>query len=431
MSPNAEIVDLLAQLEEAKFLRLFRYLAIENASEHNLPREPIPLSLPNSELHVQLAGHIGSIDTRTATWCFQIAHLVTGLWGIYDSESFVNARLQSAFQDLRDSGDAEGLLRGDSVIPLHLRGGFKPEQIDYYLFTNFFEDVSNSTLERFSDQASKIFEAVLPAIPCPHFGIGTPQTFAANMLPEVRNYLADLINLPSSFYLLAREGRISVVPVTEHGRYLVEGVSPGRSEPGVWLAAPTTSLREEENPQLVAFENLLNDPNNREGDFQEFLGLNPNLLFSLDERYCDIRPHVCLFDSSGERLIPDFMVRLEGTSAWDVIELKLPQHSLYSSRKGAQSVSAPAARAISQLLQYRDFFASADNRKAINARFGLGPYEPGLILVIGRGRESYSSEWRSTRLGFPKVKIMSYDYLFARAQECAKRYIDPKCSKGH
>jgi len=52
-------------------------------------------------------------------------------------------------------------------------------------------------------------------------------------------------------------------------------------------------------------------------------------------------------------------------------------------------------------------------------RFGTAPYEPCLVLVIGRGRPDHRYEWKSARSGFPKVEIVSYDYLFERAQECA------------
>ena len=58
------------------------------------------------------------------------------------------------------------------------------------------------------------------------------------------------------------------------------------------------------------------------------------------------------------------------------------------------------------------------NRMRVAERFGAAPYEPCLVLVIGRGRSTQKYEWQSVRLGFPKVEIVSYDYLFERARQC-------------
>jgi hypothetical protein len=146
---------------------------------------------------------------------------------------------------------------------------------------------------------------------------------------------------------------------------------------------------------------------------------NPHFWFGLDEGYCEIRPHICLYDATQHRLVPDFMARVEDSSIWDVIELKRPQHPLTVNNRGTERPSASASRAIAELLQYRDFFGSRENRKRVVNRFGTAPYEPSLVLVIGRGRPRERYEWRSARVGLPRVQVVSYDYLFERAQECS------------
>jgi len=179
---------------------------------------------------------------------------------------------------------------------------------------------------------------------------------------------------------------------------------------------------------LSDFQALIDDKKTKEKDLQNFFVTNPEFLLLLNEKYCDLRPHVCLFDAKRERLVPDFMVRLQGSNVWDVIELKRPQHVLTTHTSGIEKVSASAARAVAELIQYRDFFGSRENRNRAKDRFGTAPYEPCLVLVIGRGRPDYRSEWRSRRAGLPKIQIVSYDYLFERARRCSAALSQPRSS---
>jgi hypothetical protein len=99
------------------------------------------------------------------------------------------------------------------------------------------------------------------------------------------------------------------------------------------------------------------------------------------------------------------MLRVEDSDIWDIIELKRPQHSLTVRNQGTEKVSAAAARAIAELLQYRDFFSIRNDRRRIMHRFGTAPYEPCLVLVIGRGRSTERYEWRTAFAGFPVFKL--------------------------
>jgi hypothetical protein len=80
------------------------------------------------------------------------------------------------------------------------------------------------------------------------------------------------------------------------------------------------------------------------------------------------------------RHVPDFMARIEDSFIWDVIELKRPQHHLSRAVESDQP-SAIAARGIAELVRYRDFFASRNNRARVSDVFGTAPYEPALVLV--------------------------------------------------
>jgi hypothetical protein len=241
---------------------------------------------------------------------------------------------------------------------------------------------------------------------------------------ETRQFIVDLLNTPSSYYFLAREGEISVIPTTEHGAFLASNENTSIERPRTGLSTVLTSALSPENcanaTALPEFKALIDSERTKEADLQCFLKTYPQFLFALDERYCEIRPHVCLFDPRGERLIPDFMLRVEDSDIWDIIELKRPQHSLTVRNHGIEKASAAAARAIAELLQYRDFFSIRNNRNRIMHRFGTAPYEPCLVLVIGRGRSTERYEWRTALAGFPRVQIVSYDYLFERAQDCSR-----------
>jgi hypothetical protein len=232
--------------------------------------------------------------------------------------------------------------------------------------------------------------------------------------------MVDLINTPSSYYLIAREGQISVVPVTEHGRYATGGSTQTGSQTRHEFATVTSTLRSPNlcSGKLSQFEDLLNSRQTKEKDIQQFLKSTPEILFSLDNRYCELRPHICLYDSTGNRLIPDFMVRLEAGRSWDLIELKMPHDVISVESQGTDRPSAQAARGIAELLRYRDVLSTRDSKKFLAKRMGTAPYEPCLVMVIGRGNPSQKHTWHGKIAGLPSVDIVSYDYLFQRAMSC-------------
>jgi hypothetical protein len=412
---SAYAQGLISQLEEQKFLRLFRHLIDD---EESLPTRA--LDLPNTELHLKLWP--GSRYRNHTIALYQIAHIPPYLWHPGSADIFLENEFRRAFTSLRGNDE---LLTGlivdleDRVRETHSwLHPYPTERYTHYFFTNARHDISDDGQARFSEIAHTLFAEIVnqPREQHPRFGIGTPQTIGKDPL-KLQGFLLDLINAPSSYYLIAREGRISVVPNTEHGSFVVSATDHESSHPPIeLLTTATTTLSTDATPGISELEYLINHPRTREEDLQEFIQLHPHFLFGIDQRYCEVRPHVCLYDGRGERLVPDFMARIEDSDVWHLIELKRPQHSLCVKAEGLEKASAAAARGIAQLLQGVDYFSSRQNRERVRNRFQAAPYEPCLVLVIGRGRSRERLQWRSERAGFPKVEIVTYDYLFEKAK---------------
>jgi len=424
-----ELPSLLSQLEESKFVRLFRHIVNSSAS---VPKEgvdsgkpAVALDLPDAELYFKFAASVGSWGHHSAAWLFQIAHAPAFLPIDEFSHTFFSGHLKRAFANLKQKyPDLQRWRAGPEYLAAFNSASEGCES--YYLFTNICGNTSAEALENFSETAHKLYSEIvgIPEGRHPKFGIATPETLMERAGVETRQFVVDLLNTPSSYYFLAREGEISVIPTTEHGAFLASNENTRIERPRTGLSTVVTSALPSANcanaTALSEFKVLIDSKRTKEADLQCFLTTYPQFLFALDERYCEIRPHVCLFDPRGERLTPDFMVRVEDSDIWDIIELKRPQHSLTVHNQGIEKPSAAAARAITELLQYRDFFSIRNNRNRIMRRFGTAPYEPCLVLVIGRGRSSERYGWRTALAGFPRVQIVSYDYLFERARDCSR-----------
>lgn len=425
------LVNLISQLEETKFLRLFRYLVDlrdERLYSDNLCLPSKALDLPDVEMVVRTIGKVSALSSWAMTWVFQIEHLPACLWNGPAAELFFERQLKVAFRNLKAKPDPIDFLQGEfnsDSNPNRVAIQYpRSLNIDYYLFTNICCDLGDDAVRRFSDKADKMFAEIvgIPASGAIRFGVGTPESVFNHSQSAVEKFIVDLLNTPSSYYFLAREGKISVVPITEHGAFFASHERPQSENQAKGLSTVITSALSSSSHlcfnKIADLEYLINNPRTKEADLQEFFRTNPQFLFAMDERYCEIRPHVCLLDDKRNRLVPDFMARIEDSDIWDVIELKRPQHSFTNKTNEFRKISARAARGIAELLEYRDYFASRANRKRVTDLFETAPYEPALVLVIGRERARSRYEWRSTRLGFPRVEVVSYDYLFRRAEEC-------------
>lgn len=422
---SKEVAVLLSQLEEPKFVRLFGHLVNSHAAlpmgGADIGQPAVPLDLPDAELQFKLAGSYGSTNSFTSAWLFQIAHAPSFLWRDEFADNFFHGCFTRAFKNLAEKWP--GIQNEEPRDGNHTWFRSPSEGCDYYyLFTNVCQDLSERGLETFSKTAHRLFTKLVhvPRKRHPAFGISTPQTVVENAYPEIRPFLLDLLNMPSSFYFLAREGRISVIPVTEHGAFVASSQERKSSPTDGMSTVVTSALPKRRHLSAGSFsdlETLINNRSTKEQDLQRFFSANPAFLFALDERYCEIRSHVCLVDSQRERLVPDFMARIEDSNIWEMIELKLPQSPITVYTQEIEKASASAARGIAELLVYRDFFSKRENRSRVTARFRVAPYEPCLVMLIGRGRRTHRYEWSSARRGFPKVQVVSYDYLFERARQ--------------
>jgi hypothetical protein len=470
------LANLLSQLEESKFLRLFHQFSPapdpEGWEAEDFSSISVPLDLEDAEVHLRPiegpAPRARAPNRLTASWFFQLAYSPVVLREEAAVEEFIAQNLKRAFINIRKHPDVLDVLTQRSPkrlldIPedpyrdlmnrrspkrlLERLGvpdgrvahwdGYEPLNVQYWVYTNvlFDRDRAYEPWTRFCDNARQVFEEICGTNggEVPEFDIATPYALERWASEDIERFLVDLLNTPSNFYLVAREGHISVIPNTEHGAFLAtaSGLPDDRSD-GLSTVI-SSSLTADRVPSIIAlkdFEALLNDRTADERDLQAFFEENPQFLFALDERYCEVRAHVSLLDRRDNRLIPDFMARIQDSNVWNVIELKRPRDCVQSHRGGRSKVSAAAARAVAEALRYREAFSTRDNRRRMAERYGISAYEPCLTVVIGRGRSRQRLEWDSVRAGLPSVEIVSYDYLFERARCCRAELDAARKDKG-
>lgn len=410
------LADLVAQLEAAKFLRLYRHLTdapeyAQRADELNLPSSPIPTE--GAELMLKRFGHVGSLDSRIMSWIFQIVHMPVGVWTSPALDLIMDRRLEQAFASLAALSDPAQYFK---VVSQNSRNPdwTGPDRAYYYVFTNVMHDTAEPALVRLVSRARELFEEALPNLVRPRFGLGTPGTLALKAEEETEDFVKTLLREPSGLQLIAREGRITVSAFSEHGEY----AAGGRGSASMSTATRSIhTLKSSRGARLADLEDLVNARGTSEGDLQRFFAENPDFLRTNGGGFGEVRPHLCLIDGSGHRPVPDFMARLEDEGTWSAIELKLPRHPIVVQTAGGPAPSAMAARAVAQLITYRDHFISPDNRRKVAAAYGASPFEPALVVVIGRDREARRFRWDSRWKGHPAVDVVSYDFLLERARD--------------
>jgi len=354
-----------------------------------------------------------------------MAYLPKCLWGACDLNEKYRDFLNGAVTDLAsNAGVLKRLLTVIDMAGQRREPRPKLDGCDYYLFSNMLNGDDEERASSFSNSARILFDQILgvPEVDQPRFGIATPATISANTPIEFESFVESLLNEPSSYYLIAREGEVAVAPVSERGSYAASNSLKCIDPPttAAWTSITDTLPCDKyvDARCISDFLSLIRQPRTKEAEIQRFLEENPGFFTALNNEYFEIQPHVCLYDPDEGRLIPDFIARLNEPHVWDVIELKLPVHSKTINTRNGMKPSAAMARGIAELLKYRDFFASKGNRKRVMERFGTAPYEPALVLVIGNGEATTKYQWKSVRAGFPKVDIVTYDYLLEWAKCC-------------
>ncbi|MGN7126742.1 Shedu anti-phage system protein SduA domain-containing protein [Methylorubrum thiocyanatum] len=408
MAPTRQRYDLsglVSQLEAPKFARLMRFMA-------NLPIPGDELSLPaaayglyDTELLIRKFGVPSSFGAWAATWIYHQAYLPIGLWSEELIVAYLREKLTRAKHDFNDYPNARTML--DGAAQQRGDGQYIPNATDafYYLATNISEPLSDAAMDAVGYHFRNKFGSEFN-----QFGFATPQSMAEANPEDVERFTLDLLNSPSSYYFVAYEGRVSVAPVTEHGLYLTGfGKRPS-------LATAASCLPLNSDPAGLADLNaLVASPMTSEADLQAFLTEHPHFLLGLDDGHCQVRAHVALASPMNTKLVPDFMVQLENEGQFALIELKKPTASIVNDTN-PQVMGKVAAQAVKQLMEYTDAVSSSSARAALRRRIGVAPFDPYLVVVIGRGSPNRRYTWSSIRAGLPDVQLVTYDFLLERAR---------------
>lgn len=171
---------------------------------------------------------------------------------------------------------------------------------------------------------------------------------------------------------------------------------------------------------LEAFEALLSSDSLRELEIQAFLDQHPELITSFGG-YTGAFPHLTLFEEGRHDLIPDYLLELPTGRGFDIVDLKLPKARL-SAGSRYKRISSELQSAVAQLRKYRKYFDKVDNRKAFMSRYGLEPFRPEIVVVMGRSSEFSSLDDRreiEEQLG--PARLLTYDDLLAFGQS---RHVD-------
>lgn len=160
---------------------------------------------------------------------------------------------------------------------------------------------------------------------------------------------------------------------------------------------------------IEEFEDVLSRDNVKELEIQHFLNQNEQFLMGLG--YARARPHIGLTEEGSKELIPDYLLEIPGDRGFDILDLKLPKARV-TARRPYLRLSSEVAKAVAQLRKYGRFFDRAENRKAFQHKYGLTPFKPGLVVVIGRSAEFQTPEERveiEEQLG--RIRLLTYDDL--------------------
>jgi hypothetical protein len=173
--------NLLSQLEESKFLRLFRYLAAE--ATDTPATGPFPVDVQDAELQVMTVA--GDRWTTAQNLFFQLEHLPIACWHAANIEALLTNALTAAFTCLKVKPELINILAANAMAsptpesgwPIHWSG------IDsYYLFVTNLCDPAllGDDCERYTEIAHNLYEAILgvPRHSHPRFGVGNPETFS-------------------------------------------------------------------------------------------------------------------------------------------------------------------------------------------------------------------------------------------------------------
>ena len=207
--------------------------------------------------------------------------------------------------------------------------------------------------------------------------------------------------------LMNHKGRIVIGQYTYRNRFQLDLESSSNhsiSSVGIQAIRPVPLL---DLKTMWSLEDLLNKGNLKERDLQSFLKNRPEILPSLG--YSIAHPHLTLNSHDGTQLIPDFILELPDGMGFDIMDLKLPTANVVARQPYARA-SYELMKAVAQLKKYEKFFDDIKNSREFEQKYGLVPFKPELIIVMGRSEQFRSADERLEVLSqIGDVELITWD----------------------
>ncbi len=162
-------------------------------------------------------------------------------------------------------------------------------------------------------------------------------------------------------------------------------------------------------------EYLVNYPDTKEADLQDFFERHPD--FIKGEEHREAHPHLALNRDDDGDMIPDFVLEpVEDDKLCDLLELKRASSSAFVLKKNRNRFSAAVLEACAQLREYAVFFEDRNNRHRFFEQYGLMAYRPRMMVIIGRRGKANPIDLRKMEDDIPGVNLRTYDSVIDRAK---------------
>jgi hypothetical protein len=138
-------------------------------------------------------------------------------------------------------------------------------------------------------------------------------------------------------------------------------------------AAPETSRRSLHRQRVV--------PDRSFPGIVHWVLVGRHFLKGLD--YRKLVPHPVLERTGRNKLIPDFFLQPCGGELVDILDLKLPNKTLFTGTVDRLKLSEAVASALAQVREYKDYFENKENKARVLKQYGVTAYRPKVSVVIG------------------------------------------------
>lgn len=135
---------------------------------------------------------------------------------------------------------------------------------------------------------------------------------------------------------------------------------------------------------LKHLDDLINNPNVKEKELQDFIEEYPELI--IDDNYTNLIPQATIITDRQEPWNADFILTpIDSVNFSRIIELKLPKEKIsLNSKSGHNDFSKKLFKAIRQLKDYHDAFNSINTCQRFKEKYGVDIFKPDLQLIYGR-----------------------------------------------